>query len=138
MTDGMQIVGDTAKLVFQDMTAEVVQFLKEKGWHDDGRSVGDEMALLHSEVSEALEEFRHGRMETKYEYSVRGQVVVNSKPTDVDGNLGKPVGFPSEMADILIRLLDDCERHGIDLVEEFRRKMAYNHTRAHRHGGKAI
>lgn len=37
-----------------------------------------------------------------------------------------------------IRLLDDCHRHGIDLYAEYRAKMAYNWTRAHRHGDKNL
>jgi NTP pyrophosphatase (non-canonical NTP hydrolase) len=48
----------------------------------------------------------------------------------------KPEGVGSEFADVLIRLLDDCQLHGIDLVDEVVRKMAYNHSRPYRHGGK--
>jgi hypothetical protein len=48
----------------------------------------------------------------------------------------KPEGVGSEFADIFIRLLDDCDRFGIDLRAEYERKMSYNRTRAYRHGGK--
>lgn len=130
---------DVQKLVFEDMVNEVVAFLKDKGWYDDGRSVGDEIALLHSECSEALEEFRAGHMKTRFEYHTsNGATFYMDSPEDEHGNPGKPVGFPSELADILIRLLDDADRHKVDLVQEFRLKMRYNWTRAHRHGGKAI
>lgn len=134
----MRVVDDTAKLVFEDLTEDVVLFLREKGWLDDGRSVGDEMALLHSEVSEGLEEFRVGRMKTSFRHGEKGSYVYNDERYGPDGTPGKPIGFPSEMADILVRLLDVCHSHDIDLVEEFRLKMIYNHTRAHRHGGKAL
>jgi hypothetical protein len=131
---------DTHKLIFEDMIQEVVAFLKDKGWYEDGRSVGDEIALLHSECSEALEEFRAGRMKTCYEVrNMAGDLIAYSdEPAEDNGTLRKPVGFASELADVLIRLLDDADRHKVDLVAEFRIKMAYNRTRPVRHGGKAI
>jgi NTP pyrophosphatase (non-canonical NTP hydrolase) len=52
--------------------------------------------------------------------------------------LGKPEGVGSEFADILIRLLDEAERQGIDLDFEYARKVAFNRTRGHRHGGKLV
>jgi NTP pyrophosphatase (non-canonical NTP hydrolase) len=39
-------------------------------------------------------------------------------------------------AAILTFLLQLCERCGIDLMAEYERKMAYNRTRAYRHGGR--
>ncbi len=74
--------------------------------------------LIHSEVSEALEDYRTGTM-----YALR---------TDK----GKPIGFPSELADIVIRVGDLCGYLGIDLESAVAEKMAFNATREHRHGGK--
>jgi NTP pyrophosphatase (non-canonical NTP hydrolase) len=48
----------------------------------------------------------------------------------------KPEGIPSELADILIRVLDVCGFHQIDIAGAVADKMAYNETRAYRHGGK--
>lgn len=48
----------------------------------------------------------------------------------------KPEGIPSELADIVIRVMDAAVEYGIDLEDEVTLKMAYNATRAHRHGGK--
>ena len=78
--------------------------------------------LIVSEVSEAAEEYRNGRAYTETWYS-------EAKPD-------KPEGIPSEMADVVIRVLDACEYYGIDLEQAIKEKMAYNRTRPHRHGGK--
>jgi len=48
----------------------------------------------------------------------------------------KPEGIPSELADIIIRVLDICGFHGIDIAHALADKMAYNETRQYRHGGK--
>ena len=48
----------------------------------------------------------------------------------------KPEGIPSELADIIIRVLDICAYHGIDIAHAISDKMAYNETRPYRHGDK--
>lgn len=82
------------------------------------------MALVMTECAEAIEHFRHG-LEVN-------QLVQFS---DGDGHL-KPDGVPSELADIIIRVLDICGAWDVDIDEAFRLKMAYNATRPERHGEK--
>ena len=93
----------------------------EKGWHDKPRELPELLCLVHSEVSEALEDYRAGRdpQETYYEE-------------------GKPCGIPSELADVVIRIADIAGHYGIDLEQAVCDKMAYNRTRSFRHGGKVV
>ena len=91
----------------------------DRGWWDDGDEIPGRIALIHSEVSEALEEWRdnHPMSEIRWEGT-------------------KPLGFPVELADVLIRVTDLAEAVGIDLNEALKLKNAYNATRPWRHGGK--
>lgn len=113
-----------ARLV-DHLQAEVKEVNMANGWYEDDRTVLDECMLLVTEVAEMAEAFRDGMMTTLYQYK-------GPETTP------KPVGFPSECADVFIRLLDTCDRHGIDLVAETQTKLAYNATRGFRHGGKTL
>lgn len=97
----------------------------EKGWHQDRdisnpHVLGSMLALIHSEVSEALEDVRRGLYSPEYDIN------------------GKPIGLPIELADIIIRTLDLCGALGIDIERAVETKHAYNCTRSHRHGGKVL
>jgi NTP pyrophosphatase (non-canonical NTP hydrolase) len=109
---------------------------RAKGWYDGKdaeRNIPEMLALIHSEVSEALEDHRDGNDVTKYKDVLTGELF-DSQATE--GPLRKPVGFPSELADIIIRVGDLAGYRGIDLEREVAEKMAFNMTRPHRHGGK--
>lgn len=135
---------------------------KAKGFWDKERNPAEVLMLIVSEAAEALEEIRagHGLNEarttwhsTPYSHHLPGEVTVTSQGsffrygtlhqqevTDRDyekaGWLPKPVGVPSEMADIIIRTLEACAAWGIDIDEAVRLKVEYNKQRGHMNGGK--
>lgn len=101
------------------MVSEVHANNVAHGWFIADRPFSEDIALLTTEVGEAYDAYRIRGMETY-----------------TDPDTGKPDDVKSELADILIRLLDTCQRYNVDLEMEYERKMKYNRTRPYRHGGK--
>lgn len=127
-----------AGISFAELQQKAHEMACAKGWWDDPRGIPECLALIHSEVSEALEDYRNGNMGLAFH--VNGQEQFTPFPKDMMemAEAGqKPEGFTTELADIVIRVMDLAGNMGIDLEGAIRVKMAYNATRPHRHGGKA-
>lgn len=123
---------------------------------DPGRNPFEVLALIHSEISEAVEELRDGRWKASttwtknhrtggpsLEIRTDGVWTVGDfprRPTDEEmlawGYVPKPTGLPSELADIMIRVLDCAAAWDIDIEAAIAEKMAYNATRPQLHGRK--
>lgn len=122
-----------ATATLNDWASIIYEYAKAKGWWDtpESRNMGDLTSLLHTEVSEAYEQYRDGHTPTERHYNQDKTV------TDDQGNvLSKPEGIPSELADLLIRVFDICGYFGIDILDVVIQKYYYNLWRPYRHGGK--
>lgn len=79
-------------------------------WQGTEYKIPAKLALITSEVSEALEAYRKDDMEN----------------------------FAEELADALIRILDLSAGLGLDMDTAVREKLEKNKTRGYRHGGKRV
>lgn len=98
---------------------KVYDLAKLKGWHTSDPDVAKYLMNLHSEVSEAWEAWRKGRLHSPCDKTGTGLTCLEE-----------------ELADIIIRALDTAQAFGINIERAVEAKHAYNATREHRHGGK--
>jgi len=128
--------------MLNELAKEIHRTAVEHGWWDDNRTFGDIIALCHSELSEALEEYRDGK---PMAYFVRDHSVFPQYANDyadetdfTEYNGEKPEGIAVEMADCIIRILDWCGKENIDIDQIIRIKHEYNKRRPYKHGGKIL
>ena len=133
---------------------EVHKNAVEHGWWVIERTFGDIIALCHSELSEALEEYRNDRPLVYYDclenpelpdaclFAEDEEFKCRLSKLDILGRCiykdSKPKGIAIELADCIIRILDYCGYAGIDIEEAVRIKHEFNKTRPYRHGNKTI
>ena len=102
---------------FNTLQHEVHETAKEKGWWEGKRNKGELIALMHSELSEALEALRKGE---------------DSR----DDKIPEFLGVEAELADTIIRIMDAAEANGWRVAEAIVAKVEMNKRRSYKHGNK--
>jgi hypothetical protein len=105
----MQVINAEEIAALASIQEKIKAVNVEVGWYDKPRAFGEGIALIHSEVSEALEGHRKG---------------LN------DDHLPSRPMAEVEFADAIIRILDEASRQGYDVAGALAEKFAYNQTRA--------
>jgi len=105
-----------------ELRDKIYQNAKDKGFWDKERNMGESLASGH------IKEFTEGQKlslekMSDEEFAETFSIMVKDS-------------FHDEMADVLIRVLDLCGGHNIDIDWHVKMKMRYNATRARLHGKK--
>lgn len=109
---------DAVRSVLDTLAHDIYVTANLKGFYDEERSFGEAIALMHSELSEALEAYRVG--------------------DPMSEKIANHTQIEEEFADTIIRILDTSEHLGLDIGGALVAKMRYNEGRPHRHGGKKL
>ena len=97
------------------MAEKVHKIAVDHGWWDKARSNGECVALIHSELSEALEAMRQGELLP-------------------DEHVSEFLNVEVELADAIIRIMDLAAAQGWRVAEALVAKVRYNEGREYKHG----
>lgn len=93
----------------KEMETEVKEYCLAKGWYDEDVSVPVALALLHEEASEAGRAWR--------DWGLKDATTGVTEDGPSRSYQAKPQGVGSELADVVIRLMDDSGRYDLGLPE---------------------
>lgn len=130
----------TNKMNWNEFACEVHQNAVEHGWWDRPITFGDIVSLCHSEISEALEEYRSGRPIVWYTCTAGNgdghmcnpnlwlDCDMVGQEADCTYRSSKPEGIAVELTDGVLRILDWMVLEGIQPEEAMDRARAARET----------
>lgn len=105
----------TIVTAINELAHDIHQGNRARGFWDGERNKGEMIALIHSELSEALEGLRGNNTSDK---------------------LPLLTAEEEEMADVIIRVLDYSAGFGLNIGQAIAAKLEYNAKRPYKHGKK--
>lgn len=100
---------------FNTIAKRVARINKQKGWEENWNDA-EQIALMHTELSETLESLRIGDPPSKHIPDFKGS--------------------EEELADEIIRIMHYAQHNKLNIAGALIAKLEYNANRSYKHGGK--
>jgi NTP pyrophosphatase (non-canonical NTP hydrolase) len=117
-----------------ELALDITKWRRNKGFRTDWGNVPEKLMLIVTELSEAMEAYRHIPLDEGIAMVTDDGFHVHPIAPDCPKDDKNLLNFSEELADTAIRLFDLATALDINLEHEIWQKMMANEERPHKHG----